>query len=39
MLTDKRRDLDATIANMDRYTDRCRERLMDLENTDREAAE
>ena len=39
MLTDKRSDLDATIANMDRYTDRCRERLMDLENTDREAAE
>lgn len=39
MLEEKRRDLDAAIANMDRYAERCRERLGDLEAATREAAE
>ncbi|MDE0779960.1 MAG: MerR family DNA-binding transcriptional regulator [Alphaproteobacteria bacterium] len=39
LLEEKRRDLDVTIANMDRYAERCREQLHGLENLGREAAE
>jgi DNA-binding transcriptional MerR regulator len=39
LLEDKRRDLDAAISNMDRYAERCRERLRDLEDVNAEAAE
>ena len=39
LLEEKRRDLDATISNMDRYAARCREQLRELEDFDREAAE
>lgn len=39
MLEEKRRDLEVSISNMDRYAERCRERLVALENAEREAAE
>ena len=40
LLEEKRRDLDAAIASMDRYAERCRERLAELRAGEaREAAE
>lgn len=39
MLEQKRMDLDASITSMDRYAERCRERLAELESAAREAAE
>ncbi len=39
VLEDKRRDLETSIANMDRYAERCRERLAELEAVARNAAE
>ena len=39
MLENKRRDLEASISNMDRYAEKCRERLVALENAGREAVE
>ena len=39
VLADKRRDLETSIANMDRYAERCRERLAELEAAPRDAAE
>lgn len=39
MLEQKRKDLDASITSMDRYAERCRERLDELESSTREAAE
>lgn len=39
MLEQKRKDLDTSITSMDRYAERCRERLVELESSAREAAE
>ncbi len=39
ILEDKRRDLESAINNMDRYAERCRERLTELQAMEKAAAE
>jgi len=39
ILEDKRRDLESALNNMDRYAERCRERLTELQAMEKAAAE